>query len=81
MLEITSETSYDILDKYLDPTQTDKLPDDVMKYFGDIISKKEMNTLMVMKCEPSQFVLFMRLMFVGNLTEKEYLNISSRYNV
>ena len=29
MLEITSETSYDILDKCLDPTQTEKLPDDV----------------------------------------------------
>jgi hypothetical protein len=29
MLEITSETSYDILDKYLDPSQTEKLPDDV----------------------------------------------------
>ena len=29
MLEITSETSYDILDKYLNPTQTEKLPDDV----------------------------------------------------
>lgn len=40
-----------------------------------------MNALLVSKCEPSQFVLFMRLMFVGNLPEKEYLNIASRYNV
>ena len=52
-----------------------------MKYFGDIISKKEMNTLMVSKCEPSQFVMLMRLMFVGNLPEKEYLNLASKYYI
>ena len=68
-------------DDYRENLSSDKLPDDVMKYFGDIISKKEMNTLLIDKCESSQFVLFMRLMFVGNLPEKEYLNISSRYNV
>ena len=38
MLEITSETSYDILDKCLDPTQTEKLPDDVC--FKVAIGKK-----------------------------------------
>lgn len=39
MLEITSETSYDILDKCLDPTQTEKLPDDVC--FKVAIGKKD----------------------------------------
>ena len=46
MLEITSETSYDILDKYLGPAQTEKLPDvhfkvvagkknyDIIRYYG-----------------------------------------------
>lgn len=68
-------------DDYRENLSSDKLPDDVMRYFGDIISKKEMNTLLAGKCESSQFVLFMRLMFVGNLPEKEYLNIASKYNV
>ena len=38
MLEITSETSYDILDKYLGPAQTKKLPDDV--HFKVVAGKK-----------------------------------------
>ena len=38
MLEITSETSYDILDKYLGPAQTEKLPDDV--HFKVVAGKK-----------------------------------------
>ena len=39
MLEISSEISYDILDTYLDPTQTEKLPDDVV--FKVAAGKKE----------------------------------------
>lgn len=39
MLEISSEISYDILDKYLDPTQTERLPDDV--YFKVVAGKKK----------------------------------------
>ncbi len=39
MLEISSEISYDILDTYLDPTQTEKLPDDV--YFKVVAGKKK----------------------------------------
>ena len=39
MLEITSETSYDILDKYLGPAQTEKLPDDV--HFKVVAGKKK----------------------------------------
>ena len=40
MLEIASATPDDILDKYLDPTQTEKLPDDVC--FKVAIGKKTM---------------------------------------
>lgn len=39
MLEISSETSYEILDKYLDPTQTERLPDDVC--FKVVAGKKK----------------------------------------
>lgn len=39
MLEITSETSYDILYKYLHPSQTEKLPDDVC--FKVVAGKKK----------------------------------------
>jgi len=35
----SSETSYEILDKYLDPTQTERLPDDVV--FKVVAGKKE----------------------------------------
>lgn len=39
MLEISSETSYEILDKYLDSTQTERLPDDVC--FKVVAGKKK----------------------------------------
>lgn len=68
-------------DDYRENLSSDKLPDDLTNYFGDIISKKEMNTLMVRKCEPPQFVMLMRLMFVGNLPEKDCLSIASKYDV
>lgn len=53
MLEITSKTSYDILWKYLDPLQKEKLPENIV--LQSLQAKKLMTLSACMKVENISF--------------------------
>lgn len=65
MLEIASATPDDILDKYLDPTQTEKLPEDVC--FKVAAGKKEYDLIGYYQ-NWQVFILKNSLMFCLNLS-------------
>ena len=64
MLEITSDTDYKTIKKYLDPLQKEKLPDNVK--FKVAVGEKTMTLFAFMNAEKS-FILKGLLMYCHNL--------------